>query len=261
MVRFIRLLLPLALAGCVSPWEAAWNQGGPKAAQYDFDWRLSGEPSVAPLQVFGSASQIWLQFAPGQEVPAIFAGTPEGDVPLRYRRQDPYVVIDGAWQALAFRGGRHAARAVHGAREVSPPPEPSRSEPLRHLPLTEALAARAGAIPGKAQEAARAPKAAPPAGLHAGPPESTLRAVLAKWARASGWTFDPQHWAVDVDIPLAGSAAFSGDFREAVRGLLASTELSERPVQPCFYANKVLRVVPYAQACDRSAVPEGGNAS
>jgi hypothetical protein len=39
----------------------------------------------------------------------------------------------------------------------------------------------------------------------------------------------------------------------AVRHLLAATELSERPLQPCFYSNQVLRVVPYAQACDRTA--------
>jgi len=42
-----------------------------------------------------------------------------------------------------------------------------------------------------------------------------------------------------------------------VRALLAATELSERPVQPCFYANQVLRVVAYTQTCDRSAAPAG----
>ncbi|WP_195829583.1 TcpQ domain-containing protein, partial [Bordetella pertussis] len=64
--------------------------------------------------------------------------------------------------------------------------------------------------------------------FRAAPPDLTLRAVLARWARAAGWTFEAEHWALDVDIPL------------------------ERPAQPCFYANRVLRVVPLAQACDRT---------
>ncbi|WP_262393781.1 toxin co-regulated pilus biosynthesis Q family protein, partial [Bordetella pertussis] len=82
----------------------------------------------------------------------------------------------------------------------------------------------------------------------AAPPDLTLRAVLARWARAAGWTFEAEHWALDVDIPLAGKAELPGDFKTAVRALLAATELSERPAQPCFYANRVLRVVPLAQA-------------
>jgi hypothetical protein len=34
--------------------------------------------------------------------------------------------------------------------------------------------------------------------------------------------------------------------------LIEATELSDRPLQPCFYANQVLRVVPLAEACDRT---------
>ncbi|WP_313068019.1 toxin co-regulated pilus biosynthesis Q family protein, partial [Achromobacter animicus] len=96
--------------------------------------------------------------------------------------------------------------------------------------------------------------------FRAAPPDATLRAVLARWAGASGWTFEPQHWAVDVDIPLAATAEFSGDFRTAVRGLLGATELADRPLQPCFYGNRVLRVVPLAQSCSRAATPKGAAA-
>lgn len=93
--------------------------------------------------------------------------------------------------------------------------------------------------------------------FRAAPPDATLRAVLARWADAAGWTFQPQHWAVDVDIPLAASADFPGDFKSAVRGLLASTELADKPLQPCFYGNRVLRVVPLAQSCTRSIATPG----
>ncbi|HUH86633.1 MAG TPA: TcpQ domain-containing protein [Pusillimonas sp.] len=84
------------------------------------------------------------------------------------------------------------------------------------------------------------------------PQDGNIRLALSRWAATSGWTFEPEHWAVDVDIPIAGTAAFELEFDQAVQQLLASTELSDRPLQPCFYANKVLRVVPYAQSCDRS---------
>jgi hypothetical protein len=296
MMRIMSLLCLALLAGCALPGGAAFEQGA--AGQYDFNWRLSGDRAVGPLQVFGTGRQIWLQFAAGQQVPAIFASTPQGDVPLTYRRQDPYVIVDGAWQSLVLRGGRHTARAVRqdaaaaGATQTPPisqeaPKAPqeapqvqigaekikrdaSQSRPVlgRHAPLTEmalaptALASRASpSSTAQTAPAQTSPLKAPPApvqaALRAGPPDSTLRGVLARWAASSGWTFEPQHWAVDVDIPLAGAAQFPGDFKAAVRALLASTELSERPVQPCFYANRVLRVVAYTQACDRSTVPAG----
>lgn len=85
------------------------------------------------------------------------------------------------------------------------------------------------------------------------PDDGNLRRLLAQWAKVSGWTFEAEHWAVDVDIPIVGTAEFQLEFDAAVQQLLASTELSDRPLQPCFYANRVLRVVPYAQSCDRSA--------
>ena len=106
------------------------------------------------------------------------------------------------------------------------------------------------------------PQAEPaPASLYrAAPPDVTLRAVLVRWADMAGWTFQPQHWAVDVDIPLSASAEFSGDFKSAVRGLLGATELADRPLQPCFYGNRVLRVVPLAQSCSRAAASQGAAA-
>jgi len=331
--------LLLAMGGCTS---LADGLGGPwQAAAYDFDWRLSGDAEVAPLQVFATDAQVWLQFGAGQEVPAIFAGTPRGDRLVAWRRQGPYVVVDGRWQALTLRGGRYVARAIRASQASAPQALASATE------TTDAMAAKAGAAmvpswppastpPVDAQVAARvatqvahespaavsarasaapasvspagpavlrplpvpAPAPAPvaipasgpvmsstpaapsavamaladapaspgavasamahgPAAFRAGPPEATLRAVLARWAGSAGWTFQPQHWAVNIDIPLAGSAEFGSDFKQAVRALLASTELTEHPVQPCFYANRVLRVVPYTQSCDPSAMPAG----
>jgi len=82
--------------------------------------------------------------------------------------------------------------------------------------------------------------------------DRTLREALVKWARLSGWTFEPEHWSVGRDIPVAGGASVDTDFKTAVRMLLRSTELTDLPVQPCFYnANKTLRVVPINDSCSR----------
>ena len=36
----------------------------PQARAFNFDWELSGEPSVAPVQVFDDGHRTWLQFQP-----------------------------------------------------------------------------------------------------------------------------------------------------------------------------------------------------
>jgi len=250
MVRFLLLaLLPLGLAACAQ-WpggESRWSGGAP-AGHYDFNWQLSGDPAVAPLQVFSGAGRTWLQFAPGRTPPALFAQTPAGMQPLPYTRQDPYVVVDGVWPVLMLRGGQHVARVD---RHPGPLAVPVATEGAGGAaPVVPMLPAEAPSHPA-APQASPAP-ADPPAGYRAGAPDATLRAVLSRWAGDAGWLFEPQHWAVDADIPLAGKADFPGDFKTAVRQLLAATELADRPVQPCFYSNKVLRVVPVTQACDRS---------
>lgn len=277
MVRLFLLgVLPLGLAACAQ-WSGppAWRSEAP-AAHYDFDWQLSGDPAIAPLQVFSGAGHTWLQYAPGRTPPAVFAQTPAGLKPLPHVRREPYIVVEGIWPALVLQGGRHAARVER--RQSTSMPGPRAAQP--GLPdLDSPAGASVDAVPAPALPASnaaeiRAASSLPPADVRssdappadtpppeaplaqsfrAGPSDTTLRAVLARWAAHAGWTFEPQHWSVDVDIPLAGHATFAADFKTAVRQLLASTELGERPVQPCFYTNKVLRVVPFTQACDRSA--------
>ena len=249
MVRFFLLaLLPLWLAGCAQWSGASWPGGGAPVGHYDFNWQLSGDPTVAPLQVFSGAGHTWLQFPPGRTPPALFAQTPAGLQPLSYKRQGPYVVVDGVWPALVLQGGRHTARVDRRADDsASRLATESTGAVVAVDPVPLAQQAGHDVIPRLAST--------PPdtfAHYRAGTSDATLRAVLSRWARDAGWLFEPQHWAVDADIPLAGTAEFPSDFKTAVRELLAATELADRPVQPCFYSNKVLRVVPLTQTCDRS---------
>ena len=275
--------------GGVSP---SWSTSAPVARAFRFDWRLSGDPAVAPLQVFDDGKDVWLQFTPGQALPAIFGVRGNGEHALPYVRREPYVVVSGDWHALRFRGGRLAARAERDIDDDIVAQAPVDAEPVvlesatprqsvndqsvnelaSHGPLRPGAQAGSRSDEPIAQTLVSATEStllsAPQAPLpvaaapryRAAPPDTTLRGVLARWADSSGWTFAPQHWAVDVDIPLSASADFAGDFKSAVRELLAATELADRPLQPCFYGNQVLRVVPLAQSCTRAATPAGGGA-
>jgi len=89
--------------------------------------------------------------------------------------------------------------------------------------------------------------------------DPSLRHVLVRWARSAGWTHGPDHWAVDRDLPVvapAGPEHFGADFREAVRRLLGASELTDRPLQPCFYSNRVVRVISRGDTCSPS--PQAG---
>lgn len=81
--------------------------------------------------------------------------------------------------------------------------------------------------------------------------DHTIREALRSWSRVANWTFEPEHWAVPVDIPITAGASFNGDFKTAVRQLIGTTELGATPLQPCFYSNHVVRVVPINEMCDR----------
>lgn len=88
------------------------------------------------------------------------------------------------------------------------------------------------------------------------PNDQTIRDVLIRWSGYAGWVHKPEHWTLDRDFPIAGPAdasMFGTDFKQATRKLLSSTELTDRPVQPCFYTNRVLRVIPKAELCDKTS--------
>ncbi|MFF7398763.1 TcpQ domain-containing protein [Achromobacter sp. NPDC008082] len=303
MVRIFFLTAALSCLGACTngPFNGgvrpSWSTSAPVARAFRFDWRLSGDPAVAPLQVFDDGKDVWLQFTPGQALPAIFGVRGNGEHALPYVRREPYVVVSGDWHALRFRGGRLAARAERDGDDDVAAQAPVDAEPVvlesatprqsvndqsvndqsvnelaSNGPLRPAVLAGSHSdeptaqtpVSANASTVLSAPQAPLPVAAapryRAAPPDTTLRGVLARWADSSGWTFAPQHWAVDVDIPLSASADFAGDFKSAVRELLGATELADRPLQPCFYGNQVLRVVPLAQSCTRAATPAGGGA-
>lgn len=208
-----------------------------RSGPVDFGWRLSGDRSVAPLQIFSDASHIWLQWFPNQTLPAIFGVSEQGEQLASYEREGPYTKLEKNWSALIFRGAHLQARA----RRVGTLPQVGKVDSPTNLQPSEVLSV---APPAKTTSASYAVTSA----------DKNLRQTLGRWSAQSGWRFQAEHWAVDVDIPLTGHASFTDDFVSSVRALLESTEMSDRPLQPCFYTNQVLRIVPMTEACDRTVV-------
>lgn len=263
----------LLLSGCMGPAGRPWPSEQPSGTNtpsgtLDFGWRLSGDRTVAPLQVFSDASRTWLQWLPGQILPIIFGSSEQGEQVLTYLRQGPYTIIEGHWSALLFRSARQQARARRAdatlVAAATPPQRGSSSASASQLQSAQSAARPNAALHSQGGSSAYAPLqpteprlperisgvsqpffAVSHTDLH-------LRQALTRWAGLSGWRFEPEHWAVDIDIPLSASAKFSEDFVSSVQALLASTELSDRPLQPCFYSNQVLRIVPVAESCDRT---------
>lgn len=263
------------LSGCMGPVGRPWPSEQPggtniPSGKLDFGWKLSGDRAVAPLQVFSDTSRTWLQWLPGQILPIILGATEQGEQVLTYLRQGPYTIIDGHWPALLFRSARQQARARRIEASFASSSTTQQSVSQYQLGLQSPLSSQQyssahlqsnshAASSSQQQSGLQQPSSSHQQSTQSSRPFFTvshtdlhLRQALIRWAGLSGWRFESEHWAVDVDIPLSASAKFSDDFVSSVQALLASTELSDRPLQPCFYSNQVLRIVPVAEPCDRT---------
>lgn len=113
MARWFWLsVLAVGMVGCsgLNQHAPGWPRATALAGSYDFNWRLSGEPALAPLQVFSGLGRIWLQFPPGRTPPAFFAKTATGMQPLPYQSLEPYLVIEGEWDVVVLRGAHQVAQ-------------------------------------------------------------------------------------------------------------------------------------------------------
>lgn len=267
------IVIGLLVQGCMGP-ARPWPQNNQSAVlsptgQLDFGWKLSGERTIAPLQVFSDTTQTWLQWLPQQAIPLILTSDREGERVLPYTRQDPYTIIAGHWPRLIFRLGNQQAQArrVRSEQQASQIPAQQSSASLTPgsvastppaavtRPTTEVTAnALTPATPVKQVGEVKSGNANTVV-YSVTPDDQHLRQTLTRWAHISGWHFQAEHWGVEVDIPLSGAAKFSDDFISSVQALVEATELTERPLQPCFYANQVLRVIAISESCDRTSTP------
>lgn len=100
------------------------------------------------------------------------------------------------------------------------------------------------------------PTPKPPKAWKVSPEDKTIRETLAKWSAAEGWTFNPRgrdYWTVPQDFDVVASDTFYGDFKDVVRKLIASTQLTSTPLQPCFFKNRAVRVILINEECAAQA--------
>ncbi|MCB5362908.1 TcpQ domain-containing protein [Pusillimonas sp. CC-YST705] len=246
----------MLLAGCGSWYPTAIGLGPAQrptpagTAYFDFSWELSGDRQAAPLQVFDDGHRMWMQFSPYQGEPALWQPAPEGKMlALAYQRQGPYLVIEPVQNTVLVQAQGRQAKVQ---RQMA-------AEPPSEAPQTTASQASPAALaPDQHPAVTLSPveqDVSPLIAFSVERGDGHMRRTLTRWAEQAGWVFQGEHWSVDVDIPVSGDAVFELPFEQAVQALLAATELSDRPLQPCFYSNKVVRVVAFAQACDRTASP------
>lgn len=110
--------------GGASPWSAPAASARP----FSFAWRLSGDPSVAPLQVFDDGAETWLHFDRDVRLPAILGVDDQGERVLPYERRAPYVVLSEVWPELRFRGGALQAVARRDSQGSEARADDSRAE-------------------------------------------------------------------------------------------------------------------------------------
>lgn len=85
------------------------------------------------------------------------------------------------------------------------------------------------------------------------PQDGTVRQALVRWAADASWTFGPDQWELNFDIPIQAPADFEADsFQEATQALSQAVAMSDSPIRPCFYGNRVLRMLPFTRSCNRS---------
>jgi len=75
------------------------------------------------------------------------------------------------------------------------------------------------------------------------PSDGNIRNTLVRWAKESG-----QGWHIFWEAPrwplVEAGADFTGSFKDAVSSVAESYEGSETPIQPIFYANRAVRILP-----------------
>lgn len=304
------------LSACAAPNNTSWWDGLGSVAsshgsnQFNFEWSLVGDQQAAPLHVFSSETQVWLQYPSTQTPPVVFSIGAAHTEMLDARAQGRYWVVDTTAKALQFQNGRQSAWAFLSEAEHFIRPliastlahtvEPNASyegvavtAPMLndHAPILNTTvssergtasvdhASSAGSLQmtemkevsgselkfteisatAEALAVVEADVKTLLPTFAAQASDQNLRAVLQRWAQRSGWTFEAEHWAVDVDLPITASFSIQGEFTEAVQAVVASTHLGTHPLKPCFYSNQVLRIVRMAQSCaPKVAISDGG---
>lgn len=146
LVATAAVLSILSMVGCTTVPEPAGDANHtttrPAAADatggFDWNWDISGDPQVRPMQVFSSGDSTWLQLGPRQTMPAVFV---DGQ-PVPFELNPPFIKIVGsphrielvstAYRAIVLRRTPKAdIQRIHSndAGRIKAVPDPSIPSP------------------------------------------------------------------------------------------------------------------------------------
>lgn len=160
----------------------------------DFAYDRSGDAKLMPAQVFNNGRQTYLQIRPGQPTPAIFAEFSGRVVPVQFKSEAPYLVLDGVPSAMVLvmedRQVRVARLSAGGISDAGSAVFSPAANPVE--------------VYGVAGTKAAAPVAVPPVVAAAPAPAPAVRPVPATQAvPPAPSTFDPVA-LTEVGVPAAG---------------------------------------------------------
>lgn len=90
----------------------------------NYDWKRKGDKNILPARYYDDGRSLYLQWAPGAAMPALFERDEEGrEGLLNYRQQGSFIVVDGVPNTLVMRLGKETALLVNR--------HPTKEQPLR----------------------------------------------------------------------------------------------------------------------------------
>jgi hypothetical protein len=279
---YIKVILFISTTGIV-------NVYGQTAvtSKYNFSYSVSDKE----ITVFDDGKETRIQLPKGLSNPVVFTRNSSGEVMLEVKNEAAYISVQGIYSKLLLRWSsrkkvsvkysgvpdsqRIGLKTPAAALTVKKPVANDTSVALaqyvefqknKHEKVVADLRPPEGDIPASTLTDKNEPVAITNAKetvlaqiekpqvikYEVSPADQNFRKVLTRWAQESGWSFEAENWVVGRDIPVGGSAVMLTEFKTAVKSLLKSTLLTDLPVQPCFYTNKVLRVIPASELCMRS---------
>jgi hypothetical protein len=250
-----------------------WSAAASCADVYDWGYTITGDPRVAPIQVFDNGKQTWIQFRNPEPPPAIFAVTAAGQAVLTGNRDGQFIILNRVERQLSIALGsaRASVRYTGNARAddaamfgtavpvkatgIAPSPVPAEqilaSRASTPNPVSAEPAPIAAPIPAAtAPVAAASPAAEPKPALDAEPTATWkvlqsdvwLSKTLLRWALAAGWEVS---WEAR-DFPVTVTPTYDGTFRYAVERIALGVSDSDAPITADFRVdgkNKVVRIV------------------
>lgn len=239
----------VSMSACAAP---TWDGQG---AYYNFNWRVSGNAAIAPVQVFDDGNKIYLQFPQGATLPAIFEEGPAGPILVAPTQQLPYFVVDRFSGRLQFRMGASIAYAQRDTAAAGAPQgvytgaaapvavTGSAQAPVSREtyvaqttapPAAQAVVTPVSAVQPIAAYVPSAPAYAsvgvPPAAMPYYtllPTDQTVSQAFARWAAGTGWEV---RWGSDAVARITGTTQVQGPLLHAVIAVVDGLKQAGYPI-------------------------------